>query len=80
MFLSRTLAKQRMAADVRPSFVGAWGLVLADAALLALIFALMYRPFQFAMAALEIPTFMVVMALVLLVFWALFRWRKQKMR
>lgn len=53
---------------MRPSFVGAWGLVLADAALLALAFFLLYRPFNAAMTALEIPTFMIVMALVLLVF------------
>jgi Na+/proline symporter len=68
MFLSRTIAKQRMAANVRPSFVGAWGLVLADALALLLVFWLLYRPFQSVMTALEVPTFMIILALVLLVF------------
>lgn len=46
MILSRTLAKGRIAKGVRPSFFGAWGLVLADALLLVLLFALLWSPFR----------------------------------
>ena len=46
MLLSRTVAKGRIAKGVRPSFFGAWGLVVADAALLALLFVLLWTPFR----------------------------------
>lgn len=68
MIVSRFLAKRRMAANVRPSFVGAWGLVLADAVLVAALIWLLYPPFAYLMVTLEIPTFMIVLALFLLVF------------
>lgn len=54
--------------DEQPSFVQAWGLVLADALVLVVMFVALYRPFQTAMDTLAVPTFMIVMALVLLVF------------
>jgi len=68
MIVSRTFAKQRLAANVRPSFVGAWGLVLADAVLVALVIWLLYPPFADLMVTLEVPTFMIILALFLLVF------------
>ena len=46
MLLSRTIAKGRIAKGVRPSFFGAWGLVAADAILLALLFIVLWTPFR----------------------------------
>ncbi len=43
MILSRTFAKQRMAANVRPSWADAWLLVVADVALV-LVALLMITP------------------------------------
>lgn len=68
MILSRTIAKQRIAAGVQPSFIGAWGLVLADAFALVTLIILLNAPFRSVADALALPTFMIVMALVLLVF------------
>lgn len=46
MIISRQVAKGRIAHSVRPSFFGAWGLVLADAVILAALFALLWSPFR----------------------------------
>ena len=46
MLLSRTIAKGRIANRVRPSFFGAWSLVIADALLLAILFAILWSPFR----------------------------------
>ena len=38
MIISRTIAKRRIAAGMQPSLIEAWGLVVADFVLVALIF------------------------------------------
>lgn len=46
MIVSRQVAKGRIAHSVRPSFFGAWGLVLADAVILGVLFVLLWSPFR----------------------------------
>ncbi len=63
MILSYTIARRRIAAGRRPSWFGAWGLVGADALALAVVFALLWGPFQNLTAALDFPTWARVAAL-----------------
>ncbi len=44
MFISRSLARKRIAAGVRPSFRAAWWPVAADVVIISLILALMFLP------------------------------------
>lgn len=46
MILSWKIAKGRIAKGVRPSFFGAWSLVLADALALVAVFAVLWSPFS----------------------------------
>lgn len=46
MIISRFMAKRRIAAAEHPSFVGAWGLVLADLILVGLAVVLAWMPFH----------------------------------
>ncbi len=64
MLLSRTLAKRRIAAGVRPTWGAAWGLVAFDAACLVGAFVLLYRPFQALTETLNFPVWATVTALL----------------
>lgn len=68
MILSRTLAKRRIAAGVRPSWGAAWGPVAFDAACLVVIFALLFGPFQTLTQQFAFPTWATVTALFALGF------------
>jgi hypothetical protein len=68
MILSRTLAKRRIAAGVRPSWGAAWGPVAVDAACLMLMFAILYRPFQTLTETLNFPVWATAAALLALGF------------
>lgn len=68
MILSRTLAKHRIAAGVRPSWGGAWGPVMLDAACLVFLFMILYRPFQALAETLNFPVWATVTALLALGF------------
>lgn len=46
MLLSRTLARRRIAAGKRPSWVGAWWPVAFDALCLILLYAILFVPFR----------------------------------
>lgn len=68
MILSRTLAKRRIAAGVRPGWGAAWGPVVFDAAALIFVIALLYRPFQALTGMLNFPVWATVVALLALGF------------
>jgi len=68
MILSRTLAKHRIAAGVRPGWGAAWAPVGFDAACLVLVFTLLYRPFQVLAETLNFPVWATVAALFALGF------------
>ncbi len=68
MILSRTLAKRRIAAGVRPSWGAAWGPVGFDAACLVLAFVLLYRPFQSLTETFNFPVWATIVALLSLGF------------
>jgi len=46
MLISRLIAKRRISAGEHPSFLGAWGLVLADLVLVCIAVVLAWRPFD----------------------------------
>jgi len=64
MILSRTLAKRRIAAGVRPSWGAAWGPVAFDAACLVLAFVLLFRPFQSLTETFNFPVWATIVALL----------------
>jgi len=64
MILSRTLAKRRIAAGVRPSWGAAWGPVAFDAACLVLAFVLLFRPFQSLTGTFNFPVWATIVALL----------------
>ena len=68
MLVSRTLAKRRIAAGVRPGWLAAWGPVALDAACLVAVFVLAFGPFRSLVAALEMPRGALIAALVALAF------------
>ena len=68
MILSRTLARRRIAAGVRPGWIGAWGPVAADALILFAVLALAYPPFRTLAAALDFPVWATIAALFALGF------------
>jgi len=68
LILSRTFARRRIAAGVRPVWVSAWGLVALDAACLALVFALIWSPFRTLAEGLNFPIWAIITALLALGF------------
>lgn len=64
MILSRTLAKRRIAAGVRPTWGAAWGPVAFDAACLVFAFVLLYRPFQALTETLNFPVWATIVVLL----------------
>ena len=68
MILSRTLARRRIAAGVRPGWVAAWGPVAVDAACLALVFVLIWQPFRTLAETFNFPLWAVIAALLALGF------------
>ena len=68
MILSRTIARRRIAAGVRPGWFAAWGLVAFDAVCLAVIFALAYTPFRSIAEGFNFPVWATVVALFALCF------------
>ncbi|SEW45592.1 hypothetical protein SAMN04488515_3356 [Cognatiyoonia koreensis] len=67
MLLSRSIAKRRIAAGVRPSFVGAWGLVLADLLSVVLAVLIAWGPFAAWFRANE-PAVGLTIALIVVLF------------
>lgn len=53
MILSRIFAKRRMAANERPSFGAAWGLVALDFGIVAAILLLLFVPIMYTMYAMQ---------------------------
>ncbi|MDB4213740.1 hypothetical protein N9741_02595 [Octadecabacter sp.] len=68
MILSRTLAKRRIAAGVRPSWGAAWGPVAFDAACLVFAFVILFRPFQAMTEMFNFPVWATATALLALGF------------
>ncbi|PVA06251.1 hypothetical protein [Thalassorhabdomicrobium marinisediminis] len=68
MILSRALARRRMAAGVRPSWLAAWGPVAIDAASLLALVALLFAPARALIAAYDPPLWAMVLALFFLVY------------
>jgi hypothetical protein len=68
MILSRTLAKRRIAAGVRPSWGAAWGPVMFDGACLIVVFALLFGPFRTLAETLNFPLWATIAALLALGF------------
>ena len=68
MILSRTLARRRIAAGIRPGWIAAWGLVALDALLLALALALLWSPFRALAETLHFPVWASIAALFALGF------------
>lgn len=68
MILSRTLAKRRIAAGVRPSWGAAWAPVAFDAACLIAVFVLLFGPFQTLTETLSFPLWGTIAALFALGF------------
>lgn len=68
MLLSRTLAKRRIAAGVRPGWPAAWGPVAFDAACLLTVFVVAFRPFQMLTQTLDFPLWAIGLALFILAF------------
>jgi len=68
MILSRTLAKRRIAAGVRPGWGAAWGPVGFDAACLVIAFFVLVAPFQALVNTMDAPVWAIVAALLLLGF------------
>ena len=64
MILSRTLAKRRIAAGVRPTRGAAWLPVVFDATCLIVAFLLLFRPFQFLTDTFNFPVWVTVIALL----------------
>ncbi len=63
MIISYTIARRRIAAGQRPSWIGAWGLVGVDALALALLFGLLWTPFQALTQNFNFPTWATIAAL-----------------
>ena len=68
MILSRTLARRRIAAGVRPGWAGAWLPVAFDFACLLLVLGLLWGPFRDGTAALQFPVWASALTLFLLGF------------
>jgi len=68
MILSRTLAKRRIAAGVRPGWGAAWGPVGFDAACLVGVFVVLFAPFQTLVGTIDAPLWVIIAALLLLGF------------
>jgi hypothetical protein len=64
MMMSRTLAKRRIAAGVRPTWGAAWAPVALDAACLVAAFVLLFRPFQSLTETFNFPVWATVTALL----------------
>ena len=68
MILSRTLAKRRIAAGVRPGWAAAWAPVAFDAACLLAVFAMLFGLFQALSQAVDLPMWATIAALFFLGF------------
>ena len=66
MILSRQVARRRIAAEVRPGWIGAWGLVLADTLMLLGLMALVFWAARGVVATW--PTWAAITLLVLVFF------------
>lgn len=68
MILSRTLAKRRIAAGVRPAWGAAWGPVAFDAACLIAVITLLFSPFRTLTQTYDFPLWATIAALFAVVF------------
>jgi formate-dependent nitrite reductase membrane component NrfD len=64
MILSRTLAKRRIAAGVRPTRGAAWLPVLFDSVCLIVAFLVLFRPFQLLTDTFNFPVWATITALL----------------
>ena len=64
MILSRTLAKRRIAAGVRPTRGAAWLPVVFDAVCLIFVFLVLFRPFQFLTDTFSFPIWVTIIPLL----------------
>ncbi|MDE0968304.1 MAG: hypothetical protein OSA51_02740 [Octadecabacter sp.] len=64
MILSRTLAKRRIAAGVRPTWSAAWLPVVFDAVCLIFVFLVLFRPFQFLTDTFSFPIWVTIITLL----------------
>lgn len=68
MILSRTIARHRIAAGVRPGWIAAWAPVAFDAACLLFAFVLLYRPFQTLVQTNDMPVWVISVTLLVVGF------------
>jgi len=68
MIISRMIARRRIAAGARPGWLAAWGLVMADAVLLALCFILIWPIARSFSESLNFPVWASVLSLFLVGF------------
>ncbi len=68
MFISRTIARKRIKAGVRPSFKAAWLPVAADIIIIALILAILFLPAVTLTIVMQLTLFWRILALMVLIY------------
>lgn len=68
MILSRILARKRIAAGVRPSFLRAWAPVMVDVAMVTIVLMLLWQPTLTAIYVLELSLPLTIVALMILIY------------
>lgn len=68
MILSRILARKRIAAGVRPSFLAAWVPVAADIALVVIALGMIWQPLLTLIYVLELSLPLTIVALMVAVY------------
>ena len=68
MIISRILARQRIAAEVRPSFRAAWLPVAADVVMISLLLAMMFLPTVSLTLVMELTLFWRILVLMIVIY------------
>jgi hypothetical protein len=68
VFISRTIARKRIKAGVRPSFKAAWLPVAADIIIIALILAILFLPAVTLTIVMQLTLFWRILALMVLIY------------
>ncbi len=68
MIISRTLARKRIAAGIRPSFKAAWWPVAADIIIISVILAMLFLPAVTLTLIMQLTLFWRILTLMILIY------------
>lgn len=68
MILSRIIARRRIAAGNQPSFIAAWGPVLADIAIISALLAMLWQPLLTAIYVAGLPLYGTILVLLFAIY------------